>query len=334
MTRLKNIRELMNVAAGYKQSSIILAANELGIFHCLGPVGTSAEGVARAIGATVRGTEILLDALVALGILQKGEGLYGHTPLSLELADETRFWGPRLRHSWQLYRRWGELDRIVREGPLPRAEVDEQERARRTAVFIGAMHAHGVARGRAIAGAIELEDVQRVIDIGGGSGAYSMALLERKPTLQVVIIDLETTLVETRKYLAGTPWEKAIELRCADIYADDFDPGSGFDLAIISHILHMEGPEQNRRLLSRIAGALRPGGRVLIQDFVLDEDRTAPEEAALFAVNMLVNTERGNAYTFAEFARWLEEAGFEPPERLVIPEACDVLLARKRAAAK
>jgi SAM-dependent methyltransferase len=102
-----------------------------------------------------------------------------------------------------------------------------------------------------------------------------------------------------------------------DLRTDDF--GEGFDLVLVSAICHMLSPAENRDLLRRCYRALAPLGRVVIQDFILEEDKTAPKMAALFSLNMLVGTEGGASYNESEYAAWLGEAGFREAIRIRLP---------------
>ncbi len=114
-----------------------------------------------------------------------------------------------------------------------------------------------------------------------------------------------------------------------DLFQDDL--GSGFRIATLGHILHMAGPDVNRSLLRRILAALAPGGTLAIGEFIVNEDRTGPIEPLAFAINMLVHTEHGNAYTFGEMRAWLEEAGFVNVRTLPAPAPSPLILADKPA---
>jgi len=108
-----------------------------------------------------------------------------------------------------------------------------------------------------------------------------------------------------------------IRTRPGDLRTDKF--GKGYDLVFVSAICHMLSDEENKGLVKRCFAALAPKGRLVIQDFILEPDRTAPKSAALFALNMLVGTEAGNTYTEAEYATWLREAGFQDVRHIRLP---------------
>jgi cyclopropane fatty-acyl-phospholipid synthase-like methyltransferase len=156
-----------------------------------------------------------------------------------------------------------------------------------------------------------------MLDVGGGSGAYSIAFASANENLQVDLLDLATVIPIAQGHIKGAGLAGRIRTRPGDLRADRF--GEGYDLVFVSAICHMLGPDENKDLLQRCFAALAPRGRVVIQDFILEPDKTAPKSAALFALNMLVGTQAGSTYTEAEYATWLEEVGFQDVRHVRLP---------------
>ena len=127
----------------------------------------------------------------------------------------------------------------------------------------------------------------------------------------------------------GRVTDRIHQLKTGDVVGLRGPFGTGYDLVLVSNICHMLSPEQNRDLLLRCGNALEPGGRVVIQDFILDEDRAGPSAAALFAINMLVATEKGSSYSDRDYTEWLAEAGFADGRRVAMPGPTDLILATK-----
>jgi SAM-dependent methyltransferase len=151
-----------------------------------------------------------------------------------------------------------------------------------------------------------------MVDLGGGAGSYSIAFVNCFHGLRSTLIDLLQTLEVAKEIISDFGLSERIECKEGDIYQDLMLPiGNDVDLFFISNILHQEGYEENARLMKRIFKHLLPNGRVILNDYMLDESRTKPEKGAIFSVNMLVNTERGRAYTKDEIERMLTDAGFE-----------------------
>jgi predicted O-methyltransferase YrrM len=162
--------------------------------------------------------------------------------------------------------------------------------------------------------AVGVKGVGRLLDVGGGSGAYSIAFAQASPKLRAEVFDLEFVLPIARGHIEEAGLADRITTRAGNLRTDEF--GADFDLVLLSSICHMLDPAENRDLLRRSFRALAPGGRIVIHDFIVAPDRTAPKQAALFAVNMLVATRAGSTYTEAEYESWLAEAGFRGFRRL------------------
>jgi cyclopropane fatty-acyl-phospholipid synthase-like methyltransferase len=156
-----------------------------------------------------------------------------------------------------------------------------------------------------------------MLDVGGGSGAYSIAFASANENLKVDLLDLATVVPIAQGHIEKARLAGRIRTRPGDLRADRL--GEGYDLVFVSAICHMLGPDENQDLLMRCFGALAANGRVVIQDFILEPEKTAPKSTALFALNMLVGTQAGNTYTEAEYAAWLKAAGFQDVRHVRLP---------------
>ena len=315
---------------GYQPSRVVLSAVELDVFSAVARAGPGArlEGLARYTGTSVRGLEILLDALVALGLLRKDAGVYANAPvaaryLAEDSPDDAR---AALRHNLSLWQTWSGLSECVRTGSAHRREMSERGDDW-TLPFIAAMHRNAALRAPLVAQAVGAERVTRLLDVGGGSGAYSIAFAQANPALTAVVFDLATVVPIAEAHVAEAGLGARVRTKVGDLRQDAF--GAGHDLVLLSAICHMLGPDENRDLLRRVFAALEPGGRVAIQDHVMRDDRTAPRAGALFAVNMLVGTAQGGTFTLAEYRSWLEGAGFRDVRQLPLPGPNDLVLATR-----
>jgi len=159
---------------------------------------------------------------------------------------------------------------------------------------------------------IHLGGVRCVLDLGGASGTWTVAWLKAEPLSRAIILDLPHVIPMARECFAASPFADRVELCAGNFYTDDLPKGA--DLAWVSAIIHQNSPDQNRALYRRIAAALAPQGWIYIRDIVMEPSRTAPVAGALFAVNMLSATERGNSYCFTEIQEDLQSAGFADVE--------------------
>ncbi len=301
--------DIMAVARAFMRSRIILTAAELDLFTIIQDSFTSAEKIAQRYGFDLRALERVLDCLVTFGLLRKDQGVYsltgeGASYSSKHPASEL----PMLLHMRRLWVSWSDLTEIVKKDPgsdkkPPRPMDIDSRRA-----FIGAMHVIGRFLSEDIAGSLDLRGYRKLLDIGGGSGTYTIAFLRHNPQLKAVLFDLKDVIPIASERLSSEGLLDRVELITGDFYCDDL-PG-GCDLALLSAIIHQNSRQQNLELYRKAYRSLDPGGMLLIRDHIMDEQRTRPQEGALFAINMLVNTQGGDTYTFDEVERGLKEAGF------------------------
>jgi 2-polyprenyl-3-methyl-5-hydroxy-6-metoxy-1,4-benzoquinol methylase len=319
--------ELNTVLRGFQESRVLLTAVELDLFTAVGS-GAYANEVSARIGADPRATEMLMNALVAMGLLAKQDSIFRNSPLSARYfvagsAEDARAATMHLAHLWQT---WSTLTECVRAGTsvLHQSAIERGEEW--THSFIAAMHGNARARAPLVVKAVGTQGLTRMLDVGGGSGAYSIAFASANENLQVDLLDLATVIPIAQGHIRSAGLAERIRTRSGDLRADKL--GEGYDLVFVSAICHMLGPDENRDLLQRCFHALAPRGRVVIQDFILELDKTAPKWAALFALNMLVGTQAGSTYTEAEYASWLEEAGFQEVRHIRLPGPSGLIVGR------
>ena len=317
--------ELLLTIRGFQESRVILTGIELNVFAAIGDGATAGQVVAK-IGTDARATEMLLNALVAMGMLTKRGGMFRDTPVT------TRYFGGKspddaraaMMHTVHLWERWSTLTECVRAGTSVKRQEAAEAKDDWTEAFIAAMHHHARARAPHVVQAVGVQGSRRMLDVGGGSGAYSIAFAQANEKLQVELLDLPEVLPIAQRHIEEAGLGARIKTRAGDLRTDLL--GQGFDLILISAICHMLGPEGNRDLLKRCYAALAPKGRVVISDFILDADKTAPKHAALFALNMLVGTREGNTYSENEYGAWLREAGFRNVKRVRLPGPAHLMM--------
>ena len=187
-----------------------------------------------------------------------------------------------------------------------------------------------IARGRAraVVQAVEVNGGKRMLDLGGGSGAYSIAFAKAAPALRAEIVDLPEVLPITQDHIRKAGLADRITTRAGDMLTVPLESGS-YDLVLLSAICHMYSPEENQKLFERAYAALAPKGRLVVSDFILEADKTAPRFAALFALNMLVATRAGASYSEPEYEAWLKQAGFAETKRVRIPGPANLMIATK-----
>jgi ubiquinone/menaquinone biosynthesis C-methylase UbiE len=296
----KQAKEFAGVWGGFRAARVVLTANNYNIFEHLKTARTAGQ-VADILETNFRATEILLDAVVSLGLLAKQGKRYRITAPARQflLKESPTYQGDMLRHADTLWKAWSNLDAIVKTGVSSRSESRDHE------VFIRAMHDNAIFRAPSVVKALDLRGVKTVLDLGGGPGTYSIELA--KKGIAVTLFDVPSTLEVARSFIR-TSKVKTIELRAGDFHTDPI--GKDYDLVLISQVFHSYSEEKNCALLEKAHTALNARGRVVIHEFFIDQNRAYPSVGALFSVNMLVNTSTGRCYTPQEMKKWLVKTGF------------------------
>ncbi len=317
--------EFQEKARGFQESRALLTAVELDVFTAVAEGATASE-VAGKLHADPRGMEMLLNALVTLGALIKQDGVFRNTSMTAEWLSDQSPASERagLMHVVHLWDQWSALTRVVRTGkPYTRRRAGTGSR-KWTRAFIAAMHRGARVRAPHVLKAIGVEGVRRMLDVGGGSGALSIAFAQAATELRAEVLDLPAVLPITRRHIREAGLSDRVTARSGDLTCDDF--GQGYDLALVSMICHMLDPDQNQDLFRRVYQSLAPGGRIVIQDFILGPDKTAPRMAAIFSLNMLTGTQAGASYSEPEYAEWLQEAGFREIRKIDLPAPSALML--------
>lgn len=306
-----SIRE---TALGFQKSRILLTAYELGLFTALGDKNKTAAETAKIIKTKVHSTERLMNALCASGLLKKKKDKFSNASLSLRfLAKGNPDFMAGLMHVVRMWDNWSTLTQAVRRGKSILAKPLAKRGKKWLTTFIAAMHERACQQARQVIYLLELAGVSRVLDVGGGSGAYAMAFIRAKKGIRATVFDLPGVAPITRSYLRQEGLLDKVKTISGDYMADDF--GDGFDLVFLSAIIHINSCAENRTLIRKCVKALNPQGQLVVQDFIMEESRTKPALGALFSLNMLVATESGDTYTEPEVRLWMQEAGLSGIKR-------------------
>jgi len=310
--------DLAHSLRAFQESRVLLTAVELNLFSAVGQGATAAE-VSSKLHTDQRATEMLMNALVAMGMLTKQECVFRNTTATARYfvegsPDDAR---AATMHTVHLWRRWSTLTECVRAGTSVTYGEAVDHPAEWTRAFIAAMHRNALERAPLVVQAVGAQGVKRMLDVGGGSGAYSIAFARANEKLHADVLDLEAVISIAQSHIEKAGLADRIKTRAGDLRQDKV--GEAYDLVFVSAICHMLSPKENRDLLKRCNAALAPGGRIVIQDFILDPDKTAAKSAALFSLNMLVGTQGGSSYSEDEYTVWLQDAGLQDVRRVHLP---------------
>lgn len=330
MTSSPHPGDLLALSGGYWQTCALHAGVQLKVFTALGRHHRTAAQIARLIQADERAATMLLDALVAMDLLHKEGSTYGNTEESLLFLDEAspRYQGHIILHHRQLMPSWAKLDEAVRSGrPVRTRSALAQPETRKH--FLMGMFNLAMGLAPQVTAVIDLTGRRRLLDLGGGPGTYAVHFCQHYPTLHGVVFDLPDSRPFAEEVIERFAMAERVSFAGGDYHETPL-PGS-FDVVWISHILHAEDPAACRRIIQKAADALEAGGLMIIHDFFLNDDLAGPLFPALFALNMLLGTDGGQAYSHAQVEAMLREAGLGEIERRALdtPNASGLLIARK-----
>lgn len=324
----------MQFAWGYVPTLVLEAAIHHRVFDVLDDGPKTVQETAAATGASERGLRSIMNLLVGLNFLTRVEGTrYGLTPESEAFLVSTKpsFQGGILKHaSQQLIPRWLHLNEVVAAGKVPKPVNQEVSGSDFFQQFVVDIFPMSYPAAQALAAHLKLAEAGgavRVLDLAAGSGVWGIGLAQSANGATVTAVDWAEVLPATRQTVARFGLTDRYTFVAGDLLDVDF--GHGHTVATLGHILHSEGETRSRSLLRKTFHALAPGGTISIAEFLVNADRTGPVNSLCFAVNMLVNTDVGDTYSFEEISSWLTEAGFTNPRLVESPGPSPLVLATK-----
>ncbi|MFP5229721.1 MAG: methyltransferase [Acidobacteriota bacterium] len=325
---------IMQMAWGYVPPLVLEAAIRHHVFDVLDSGPKDIWEVQQATGASARGLTAIMDALVGLNFLSKDEqNRFALTPESSTFLVSTKptFFGGMIKHcSEQLIPRWLHLNEVVATGKPVTPVNEEKSGGEFFHEFVLDIFPMSYAPARALAAHMNYDSAGhpvRVLDLAAGSGVWGIAQAQSSPRVQVTAVDWPEVIDVTKKTAARFGLADRFSFLSGDLLDVDF--GSDHNVATLGHILHSEGEARSRKLLAKTFAALASGGTIAVQEFLVNKERTGPINGLFFAVNMLVNTQEGNTWSFEEIGAWLEEAGFTDARLFEAPGPSPLILATK-----
>lgn len=303
---------IIDMASAFYDACVLFAASDLGVFARLATGGPAdAASLASDLGLDPRGVRLLLDACVALELLDKDGETYSNTPESAVflVPGSPGDLSAAIRYNRDVYPAWGKLGTFVRTGtPVEKPEFHLGADAVRTRTFVLSMHHRALAIGRAVLGEMDLTGRRTLLDVGGGPGTYSVLIAERYPDIRCTVLDLPEVVKVAEELIRQQGCAQRVTTLAGDYRSLDFPPGN--DVINFFGMLHQESPDSIRALLGKAFAALNPGGVVHVMDMMTDRTHTRPKFSALFAVNMALTTDNGWVFADTELTDWMREAGF------------------------
>jgi SAM-dependent methyltransferase len=323
-----NPNTIREFAASFQKSRILLSGIELDIFTNINESGTTSNQIANHLHLNERACERLLNALVSLGFLTKKNHLFFNTADSFAfLSKKSSDYSAGLMHLNHLWNTWSNLTQVVKTGKSAHpAEINERGEEWLFA-FIDAMHDRAKKQAPQQLANIDLSEVESILDIGGGSGAYSMEFVSKKPEIAAIVFDLPGVVPITKRFINKEGFSDQIKTHAGDYTTDELP--KGFDLVFLSAVIHSNSLEINKVLIKKCYNSLNKNGKIVIQDWIMNNDRTQPVSGAVFAINMLVGTEAGDCFTDQEATEMLNAAGFKNISRTEFETGLSQITAQK-----
>jgi hypothetical protein len=318
---------IFQLALGFMAAKHLFVASEIDLFSQLAAGPATLDELAQRIGVPQRTTRISVDAMVALGFVERHGNQYQNGPVATaflsgrgqaDLRPILRFWN---RIS---YPTWLHLEETIRSGRGPNRQgggfSEEDQR-----IFSEGVGAFAAVPAQLLASSYDFGRHRRILDLGGGIGSFLLPVLRRHPELQGTLFELPGAAGVARQHLDQQPEGKRVEVVAGDFFKDPIPPGH--DAIIVANVVHVLSPEHNRALFRRAREAATPGARLLIVDVLTDPTHTQPTFAALAAGEYLLMAGEGDVYSEEDLREWLQETGWRPLEHTPLTGPTTLLVA-------
>ena len=317
---------LMKLAAGFRESRIILAANEFDLFTALSDKKLRTDEIAEKIHVDVRALSIVMDALSAMGFLIKENDCYCNSEASERflVKEKPDYKGDLLKFMNGSWKHWINLEETMRTGSADlEADLQNQTQREYDRTYMRAMDNAAREKAERVARKLDLSNARKMLDIAGGAATYSIAFAKENHQLTSVVLDLPYPLEAASENIEKNGLRNRISTRAESYWDAEYEPE--FDLVLLSQVVHHINYSQGVELIKRSVKSLVPGGRIIIHDSILSEDRISPYFAAMFSVSMLATTRYGQCHTFNEIQEWLVAAGLGNIRKIELDDETEII---------
>lgn len=325
------VGEILDLIYGYQKSRTLFTAIELDVFDIIGADKKSSDEIAVLINADKEAVKKFLNALCAMNLLEKIDDKYQNTNLSMRFLVKSK---PEyiglMEWNALLWRSWGALTESIKTGEPAKEFSIPELRGKEAKAFIDAAHWRSSLLAKEIVSKIDLRNVERAMDLGGGVGDYAIEFVKSKPSMKADIFTYPNLVSYAAEYLKYEEKNisSAIEIKVGDMLEDDI--GSGYDLIFLSFVVQNFDIWQNIDLMKKIYDALNPGGQVVIQDYFINEDRISPEFNAIYNLELGLITKGAQIYACADIWFALKEAWLDDVRKVDTEFGTSLIFAKKR----
>lgn len=303
---------LLKIAVGYQKSQTLFTFAELGVADLLAKKESTAAALAKKLKIHPLAMERFLNACVSTGLLQKTGEAFANTDLSknfLVEATENYLGGQMKRYQNRSYPQWQNLTGHLQNWRYGESAADNPDAEDQGEEAMTEQHNLALLHGYKLAESFDFSPFKHLLDLGGGTGAMSIALCEKIPHLKATVFDLPENVEKAKEMIRKKKLQKRVKCVGGDILKDELP--EGFDVALLANLLAVFDAETNKDLFKKIYEKLPEGGANLISGWILDETRTAPEVSVLFCLEDICWNAPDVERTFSTYRDWLKDAGFK-----------------------
>jgi 2-polyprenyl-3-methyl-5-hydroxy-6-metoxy-1,4-benzoquinol methylase len=308
-----DVSYINEISYGYWKAQALFVASELDMFTLIGERGKSYKTITKKLGTDLRATEMLLNALVSLKLLNKTKEIYSNTAVSKRCLSKNgpAYQGDRIQHFHNMWDYWSGLGTAIKTGkPTAYYNAKKGVDKQRLREFISAMHNTATVQADQLYTKLQVKKYSRLLDLAGGQGSYSVKFAAKNRNLKAVVFDLPDVIKLTKEHIKESGMTGQITAKAGNCLEDSLGKGL-YDIVLVSHLLHAYDVSENQKILKKCWDSLIKDGIVVIQEFILNPSKTMPPFGTLFSLNMLMGTQGGSSYSAVEIKGWLKKAGFK-----------------------
>ncbi len=337
MQALTDVRQISHIAYGFLLSKALFGALNIELFDHLAKGSRTIEELVESTDVAENRLATLLAALVSVGLVTRDGIGYSNSPAAQRylVTDAPAYFGDyyRFQIDRQIYPYMTSLDAGLAgdEASLAHQSMSGWLSSKESAEdFSRGQHAGSSGPALLMAKSIDLAGASRLLDVAGGTGTYSIAFCQKYPNLAATIIDFPSVVEVAKQFVSDAGMVDRIRLVGGDALKTDWPPEQ--DVVLMSYLLSAVGGADIPKLFEQAWAALRPGGRLIVHDFMLHDDRTGPVAAAAFFLAYIPLRTDPVSFTAAELKPQIEALGFvNVQDEIMIPEITKAIVAEKPA---
>ncbi|MCL0039505.1 acetylserotonin O-methyltransferase [Nitrospinaceae bacterium] len=321
-------KDIINKIDQLEEANILLSALVFNVFSVLEKKSLPVKQVASLTKTKLEGMEVLLNALAAMGVLNKNKNIFRNTPVTYKYFCKS---SPDFRVGTVMLKldsrgEYENFSKIIKKGRNHK-EFESKDDPKFRKLFTYAMYERSELSADKVADAVSQKRVGKLLDLGCGPGSYTAAILKKDKTATATLMDRAVAIKVARKIYKTQSVYNRLHFVSGDFFDDEF--GEGYDTVLLSNIIHIYNVKENKIIFKKINKALKRGGRFVLYDLFLNNSKTGPYDAALFAITMLLYTKTGKSYAFGEVDSLLRNAGFARIKKTRIGDGSSIIEAIK-----